>query len=193
MILSDVEIQEALEQKKIEIEPAPGKEQYTTTALDLRLGSELYELTTVEELNGQEPRGTHRPIQINLATIDTQEFFRRYAKEIKPRDGSFILEPHKFVLGLTLEKVSLYKKSKIAARVEGRSTLARMGLSVHFTAPTIHCDFSGRIVLEMYNFGNYELILTPGTLPICQLVFERVGKTPKSAIATPYQHQRDIR
>jgi len=194
MILSDREIENALSQCLIFIDPLPDKQQYTTSALDLRFGNELYELTTIEELDSQEPRGAHRPLIIDLANVSTAELFHKYAKPINAeKDGTFILQPNKFVLGLTLEKVYLPEKSKLAARVEGRSTLARLGLVVHFTAPTIHCGFSGRIALEMYNFGCYPLILTPGSLPICQLIFERLGSRPKRKIRTQYQHQKDIR
>jgi hypothetical protein len=93
-----------------------------------------------------------------LLTVDVKDLYRKYAKPLpRETDGSFKLSPHKFVLGITREYVELPRKSKIAARVEGRSTLARLGLVVHLTAPTIHSGFPGRIVLEMYNFGTYPL------------------------------------
>ena len=108
-------------------------------------------------------------------------------------DGSFILHPHKFVLGSTREHIDLPRKSKIAARVEGRSTLARLGLVVHLTAPTIHAGFSGVIVLEMYNFGNYPLRLHPGRVAICQLIFEQLGRIPKGPVRTTYKGQKGVR
>lgn len=63
---------------------------------------------------------------------------------------------------MTKEFVEIPKGSKIAARVEGKSSLARTGLTIHMTAPTIHADFSGTIALEMYNFGVYPVRLRPG-------------------------------
>jgi dCTP deaminase len=194
VILSDREIREALRQKKILINPLPTEEQYTTSALDLILGDEIFELKTASELAQEEPKGVERPIVIDPLQIDLKNFLGRYAKPL-PRepDGSFILHPQKFVLGITREYVELPRRSKIAARVEGRSTLARLGLVVHLTAPTIHAGFPGRIVLEMYNFGNYPLRLTPGKLAICQLIFERLGRIPGGPVRTKHAGQRSVR
>src|SRR5262249_40241594 len=60
---------------------------------------------------------------------------------------------------------------RLAARVEGKSSLARLGLVIHMTAPTIHADFEGRIRLEMMNHGAVPIRLWPG-MRICQLIFE---------------------
>lgn len=84
------------------------------------------------------------------------------------------------------------KLSKLAARVEGRSTLARLGLVVHMTAPVIHSDFDGVIVLEMYNFSRYPLLLWPNRLRICQLVFEQLSGEPEGELDTAHQHQRSV-
>ena len=193
MILSDGEIKYAILNKHIVIDPEPGQSQYTSSALDLSLGDEILELKTVEELQRDEPPGVQRPFVVNLCTVNVPSLLQRYGKPLRREDdGSYILKPRHFVLGMTREYINLPKKWKIAARVEGRSTLARMGLAVHLTAPTIHADFSGHIALEMFNFGNHELRLIPGQLAICQLVFERVGKIPKK-ISTRYQGQRSLR
>ena len=194
MILSDGEIQDAINDGRIIIEPRPVDEQYTTSALDLYLGDEILELKTPEELAREEPPGAERPLVINLIEVDTRLLFSKYAKPLpKELDGSFLLPPQKFVLGITRERVTLPREAKIAARVEGRSTLARLGLVVHLTAPTIHAGFSGPIVLEMYNYGNYPLRLLPGKLAICQLIFERLGEIPKGHLRTQYSDQRGIR
>lgn len=194
MILSDGEIKAAIRQGKILIEPLPSEEQYTTSALDLLLGDEVLELKTPEELAAEEPKGVERPITVDLATIDVRELLQKYAKPLaKESDGSFILQPKKFALGITRERIGLPKESKLAARVEGRSTLARLGLVVHLTAPTIHSNFEGHIILEMCNFGNYPLRLIPGKLPICQLIFERLGKVPTGPLRTQYHKQKGIR
>jgi dCTP deaminase len=65
----------------------------------------------------------------------------------------------------------------LAARVEGKSSYARCGLLVHFTAPTIHAGFSGTITLELYNLGPVNISLYPGA-PICQLIVEVVLGVP---------------
>lgn len=194
MILSDGEIKTALTSKTIIIKPIPQELQYSPSSVDLYLGDELFELKTLEDLKKDEPTGVERPIIVDPITVKTRDLFRKYAKNLaRETDGSFIVEPGKFVLGITQEYVDLPRRSKIAARVEGRSTLARLGLIVHFTAPTIHSSFRGHIILEMYNLGNYPLRLFPGKLRICQLIFERLGRIPKTSIKTPYLNQKSPR
>ncbi|MGE0826082.1 MAG: dCTP deaminase [Candidatus Binatia bacterium] len=195
MILSDVEIKAALRERNIVIDPHPTEEQYTTSALDLILGNELFELKTPEELTQEEPKGVERPLIVNLAEVqDIRTLLHKYAKSVPTdADGSFLLAPQRFALGITRERVELPKQAKIAARVEGRSTLARLGLAVHLTAPTIHAGFHGQIVLEMFNFSPYSLRLTPGKLAVCQLIFERVGRIPKGPLKTTHLGQRSVR
>jgi len=60
-----------------------------------------------------------------------------------------------------------------AARVEGKSSFARIGLLIHFTAPTIHAGFSGTITLELMNFGKNPIMLYR-RMYVCQLIFEKV-------------------
>lgn len=87
------------------------------------------------------------------------------------------------VLGWTKERVDLDFKGRVAARVEGKSGLARVGLGVHVTAPTIHAGFSGNIQLELVNHGPLPIKLRPG-MAICQLIIEtikgRLSKARKS-------------
>jgi len=193
VILSDREIQDALKRGKIRIDPEPQEEQYTTSALDLLFGDEMYEHQTAEEVQAQEPKGVRRPLIVDPSDIDLNAVLEKYAKPFPPeKDGSFLFPPGKFALAVTREKVELFRSSKIAARVEGRSTLARLGLAVHITAPTIHAGFSGRIVLEMYNFGQYHLRLSPGKLAICQLIFERLGRIPRGPVRTTHQGQMGV-
>ena len=92
----------------------------------------------------------------------------------------FSLRPGKLVLGKTLERVHLPLSENVpclAARVEGKSSYARCGLLVHFTAPTIHAGFNGTITLELINMGVIPILLYPGA-PICQLIIERVDGIP---------------
>lgn len=89
-----------------------------------------------------------------------------------PADG-WSLPPHHFVLGRTREKVGLPLAGGLAARIEGRSSFARTGLLIHFTAPTIHANYTGTITLEMINLGAMPLKLKPG-LRVCQLIVETV-------------------
>ena len=93
-----------------------------------------------------------------------------------------------FLSGWTIEKIQLPHTSRIAARVEGKSSLARIGIGVHVTAPTIHAGFGYRpgeptfpgnpIQLEIWNTGPLPVVLKRG-LKICQLIFEVVDGTPE--------------
>ena len=65
----------------------------------------------------------------------------------------------------------------LAARIEGRSSYARAGMMVHFTAPTIHAGYKGTITLEIINLGAANILLKPGA-PICQLIIEEVKGHP---------------
>jgi len=89
--------------------------------------------------------------------------------------------PNKFVLGKTLEWIELpiprSGKTCLAARIEGKSSRARFGLLIHFTAPTVHPGFKGHLTLEMINLGAWPIELTPG-MAIAQLIIEEVKGLP---------------
>lgn len=70
---------------------------------------------------------------------------------------SFLLEPGQFVLAQTLEQVRM--PNTLVGLVEGRSSFARIGISVHVTAPKIDPGFNGHITLEMANFGQVTVEL----------------------------------
>jgi dCTP deaminase len=95
-------------------------------------------------------------------------------------DQPYSLMPGKLVLANTFERVELPivpGQPALAARVEGRSSFARCGLLVHFTAPTIHAGFNGKITLELINLGAIPILLYPQAF-ICQLIVEEVAGTP---------------
>ena len=106
--------------------------------------------------------------------------------DIDPAQG-YRLEPGILVLGRTLETIRLplpddYAatapgKPCLGARVEGKSSRARFGILIHFTAPTIHAGFEGPITLEIMNLGKQPFVLYPD-MPICQLVIEEVQGLP---------------
>jgi dCTP deaminase len=88
-----------------------------------------------------------------------------------------------FILGKTLERVALpiiEGRQALAARsrIEGKSSFARCGLLVHFTAPTVHAGFEGTLTLEMINLGTARIALFSG-MPICQLILEIVSGDPR--------------
>lgn len=186
MILCDTEIQAALACGQIIVDPLPLPEHYTTSALDLTLG-------------GGFSRWKKQPsVQGVTITIDptADSFYPPFAAEYQepaPVDdeGAAVIEPGEFLLALTKQWVELPHQSRIAARVEGRSSLARLGLGIHLTAPTIHSGFRGRITLEITNQGTHRIRLCPG-LVICQLVFEMVFGTPSRAMRGIFQDQSSV-
>lgn len=93
---------------------------------------------------------------------------------------------NRLIIGKTLEYVKL--PPHIAARIEGKSSLARLGLSVHVTDPTVHAGFEGRLYLEMNNIGPFNLALRKD-MPIAQLILEHTGLPPIDPYAGQYHRQ----
>jgi dCTP deaminase len=194
LILSDGEIRRAIEDGAIIFTPELSNEYLdtalATSALDLRLGNELQFYKPAAEIQAEDPPGVvKREIVIDPSAPGLiAGLIAGWGRRLSIQDTHYDLYPRTFVLGTTLERISLPHAKKIAARVEGKSTLARLGFVVHMTAPTIHCGFEGNIVLEVYNFGEYPIRLTPG-MRICQLIFERLGEEPSMPLGSQYQGQ----
>ena len=112
----------------------------------------------------------------------------KYTRSIDIKSG-YVVKPQQFVLAWTLERLELPKESRIAARVEGKSSLARLGLGVHITAPTVHPGFSGPLQLEVCNHGTAFIELVPG-MSICQLIFETTLGTPDQAYGGQFRGQK---
>lgn len=105
---------------------------------------------------------------------------------------SFWIEPNQFILGSTIERVSL--PNFIVGRVEGKSSLGRLGLLIHATAGFIDPGFNGNITLEIYNLNCLPIILH-AELPICQISFqylESLATNPYGSdkLNSKYQNQR---
>lgn len=189
MILSNVEIHRALDKGDIIIDPEPSprfvslketKSPYDTTAVNLRLAPEL----SICREGAPMTFDLRRPGLADLIT-------KIYEPKVMDAEGGYSLQRGRFVLGNTVEVVTLPirpKRPVYAARVEGRSSFARCGLLIHFTAPTIHAGFSGTITFELMNFGEHDITLYPD-LHVGQLIFERVHGVPK-AKASQFQGQR---
>lgn len=183
MILSDREIWMEVGSNRLVITPDLETNQVSPSALDLRLGNEF---TTFP-----------RPVPGVETVIDTEgignveAFIDRYGdKQIVPDNGAFRLEPGGFVLAYTLENIRM--PDYLAARVEGRSTLARLGISIHQTAPIVHATFEGQLRLEISHNGPYSCLLHPNQR-ICQLVIERLGSPAQSSLDSVFQGQRQNR
>lgn len=113
-------------------------------------------------------------------TIDPKSPERRTVLDEISEEG-LVLGPKTFILASTVEKVRI--PSELVGRVEGKSSLARMGLFVHVTAGFIDPGFEGHVTLELFNGNHFGIKLYPG-MPICQMSFERLT----SAAERPYGH-----
>lgn len=183
MILSDTDIRKALDAGRLVIDPRPPSNHFSPSAVDLRVGWEFRKWRKM-------PPGAELAINLSQASIPN---YRDYIEDIPKDHGGLITVPKDdFILAMTLERIELPVSSRLAARVEGRSTLARLGLAVHITAPIIHAGFSGPIVLEIKNLGPHTLRIEPGKTCICQLVFEMLSSDPTVELDTVFQNQADV-
>jgi dCTP deaminase len=189
MILSNVAVHKALDAGDIVIEPEPSprfssllqpKSPYDTTAVNLRLSRFLSVC--------KQPQ----PFAFDLRKPGLPSLLDKVYEPLEMDEaGGYSLKPGTFVLGSTVEIVTLPirpKRPVYAARVEGRSSFARCGLLIHFTAPTIHAGFDGTITFEIMNFGLHDIMLYPN-LEVGQLIFERVDGFPRRN-DSQYQGQR---
>lgn len=125
--------------------------------------------------------------QIQPASVDLRlspEFrFEKheYRLSVMQPDDDVLLMPGAFALGSTIERVRV--PNDLVARVEGRSSLGRLGLMVHVTAGFVDPGFDGQITLELKNISNRPIRLGAGSY-VTQVVFEQL-RTP---CARPYGH-----
>jgi dCTP deaminase len=128
-----------------------------------------------------------------MPVIDVKKNLEELTRLVEIDDGnSFVLHPGEFVLGSTLERVAL--PDDLVARIEGKSSLGRLGLLIHSTAGFIDPGFDGHITLELSNVANLPITLYPG-MKIGQISFLMMT-TPadvpygSSSLGSKYQGQR---
>ncbi len=104
-------------------------------------------------------------------------------------DGAFILHPGEFVLGSTLERVKL--PDDVVARLEGKSSLGRLGLLIHSTAGFVDASWDGHLTLELSNVANLPIAIYPG-MRIGQISFLRMttpAEAPYGSASTGSKYQ----
>ncbi|WP_371378850.1 dCTP deaminase [Thalassotalea aquiviva] len=178
MRLCDKDIQTLLEQEKIIIQPTPDESMISGVSVDIRLGNKF---RVFEDHNAPyiDLSGPKDEVQKAMNTV--------MSDEIHIDDGeAFFLHPGELALAVTLESVTL--PSDIVGWLDGRSSLARLGLMVHVTAHRIDPGWSGQIVLEFYNSGKLPLALRP-KMKIAALNFE----TMSGAALRPYNERKDAK
>src|SRR3989344_8706879 len=138
MILSDRDIKKALKTKRIEITPSPDlNSQLGSCSIDLRLGNtfRVFEYSRNPYIDPSK-----------------KDYSNEITQEIKIIDGErFVMQPGDFVLAVTLEKVKIPRN--LMGRLEGRSSLGRLGIVVHSTASVFDAGWDGKCVLELGNLG----------------------------------------
>ncbi|AAO26837.1 deoxycytidine triphosphate deaminase [Buchnera aphidicola str. Bp (Baizongia pistaciae)] len=161
MRLSDRDIELWIKNKKLVIEPIPNKELIHGVTIDVRLGNEFY--TFCNKFN--------KNIDLSKSRNEISKILKKVMnkKHIIPNDHVFLLKPGMFVLAITLEKIFL--PNNLVGWLDGRSSLARLGLMIHATSHRIDPGWGGNIVLEFFNSSNMILSLCPGML-IAAVSFE---------------------
>lgn len=156
MILSDNDLWMRLRVGDIKIDPEPDLEiQVQPASVDLRLG---YNFRTFNYTR-----------QALVDPADPATFEHLTTDVTLPEGERFLIQPGEFVLGTTLEHVQV--PNDLVARLEGRSSLGRLGIVIHSTAGYIDPGFQGTITLEISNLGRIAVALYP-RMRICQLAFE---------------------
>jgi dCTP deaminase len=155
MILSDRDIRAAIAEGRIVIDPF-SPESVQPSSVDLHLGNRFRVF-----------RNSRYPyIDVRIEQPDLTELV-----EISG-DDPFILHPGEFVLGSTLERVAL--PDDLVARLEGKSSLGRLGLLIHSTAGYVDPGWEGTLTLELSNVANLPITLYHG-MRIGQISFQRLS------------------
>lgn len=178
MRLCDKDIEQHIEQEKIIITPKPDSTMISGVSVDIRLGNEfrVFKDHTVPYIDLSGPKAD---VQKAMASV--------MSEEIVIEDGdAFFLHPGELALAVTYESVTL--PDDIVGWLDGRSSLARLGLMVHVTAHRIDPGWSGQIVLEFYNSGKLPLALRP-KMKIAALNFE----TMSGSAEKPYNKRDDAK
>ena len=181
MILTDREIRIAIERGLILFDPSPPAGAYSSTSIDLTLAdrARVYREEAAQGI-------AIDPGASTFSFVQTSELVTR---AVTIDESGWRLPPNRLFLAWTREAIELPPQSRLAGRVEGKNSLARLGVGIHITAPTIHAGFKGQIQLEVINHGSVDVILRPG-MRICQLIFEGTLGTPEKGYAGMFAGQR---
>ena len=175
MILSDRSIRAALDRGRITIDPLAEKA-IQPSSVDVRLDSSFRVFA-----NHKYPYIDVRQEQPDLTEL----------VEV-PEGEPFVLHPGEFVLGATFERIAL--PDDVVARLEGKSSLGRLGLLIHSTAGFIDCGFDGYVTLELSNVATLPIMMYPG-MKIGQFAFFQLDQPAEhpygsQATGSKYQGQR---
>lgn len=173
MVLSDRDLKKALKSGRIKITPQISAEQQIgSCSIDLRLGEHF----RVFE-HSKNP----------FIDPTKKDYSNEITSEVVVREGErFIMQPGDFVLAVTLEKITI--SPDLLGRLEGRSSLGRLGIVVHSTASVFDPGWDGQAVLELGNLGRIPVAFYPG-MRICAMTFEELS----SPAETPYGKKKNAK
>lgn len=178
MRLCDTDIEQYLDDGVITISPRPDNSKINGATIDLRLGNSfrVFREYSAPYIDVSGPR---EEVSAQLDRVMSDEI-------IIGDDEPFFLHPGELALATTMESVKL--PANIIGWLDGRSSLARLGLMVHVTAHRIDPGWEGKIVLEFYNSGKLPLALRPNMI-IGALSFEILS----GHAARPYNARQDAK
>lgn len=165
VLLSDRDIRAALNDGRLRVSPL-GERAIQPASIDVRLDHRFRVFHNARRTH-IDPR---RPQDDLTVLVEARD------------DQPFVLHPGEFALGCTLETVTL--PADLAARLEGKSSLGRLGLLVHSTAGFIDPGFTGSVTLELSNVSTLPIMLWPG-LRIGQLCVFRLSSPAERPYGTP--------
>jgi dCTP deaminase len=175
LILSDRSLREAIAAGRLVIDPLDD-DAIQPSSIDVRLDNRFRVFYTAR----------HPYIDVKQPMDDLTELV-----EVKP-DDAFILHPGEFVLGSTLEEIGI--PPDLAARLEGKSSLGRLGLMTHSTAGFLDPGFVGHVTLELSNVANLPITLYPGMrigqIAVFQLTTAAERPYGSRGVGSKYQGQR---
>jgi len=166
MILSDRDIKKALADGRIKLTPAPDlATSLGSCSIDLCLGNEfrIFRHSKIPHIDVR-----------NMKDLD-----EIMESVVIPNDEPLVLQPRDLVLATTMEWLEI--ADDLVGRIEGRSSLGRLGIIVHGTASVFDPGWRGKPVMELGNLGVVPILLYPG-MRICSFTFEEVS----SPVEVPY-------
>jgi len=178
LILSDASIIHEIESGNIIFDPPVNDSDFSPSSVDVHLGD------IVQIFKEPHPA---IPQYVDLSHPEIHTSFSKLFETINIPDDGYALESQHFVLSHTKKTITL--PSHVFARLEGRSTNARFGISIHCTAPTVHPTFTGVLILEISNSGRLPCLLRKG-MAIGQIIFEYVDTPPIRTLQSVWQGQR---
>ena len=178
MRLCDTDIIKAINDERIVISPRPSDDAVSGVTVDLTLGNK-FRVFQAHAAPYIDLSGPKEQTEIALESIMSDEI-------VIDDDKAFFLHPGELALAITHESITL--PNDLVGWLDGRSSLARLGLMVHVTAHRIDPGWSGNIVLEFFNSGKLPLALKP-QMKIGALSFEVMS----GPAAKPYTSRVDAK